>query len=144
MLAPPDVWEGPVPAEDLDTAPYWDALRAHRLSILRCRSCELWIHYPVAGCPRCHGSDVAFEPVSGRGEVYTYSVVHREFGNHFGVPWVVAFVELVEQPALRVATNIVGCAPEDVHIGMPVRVTYRDYENGFTFAFFEPAEASAA
>ncbi|MBV9661709.1 MAG: OB-fold domain-containing protein [Acidimicrobiales bacterium] len=138
LLEAPTSWQGPVPAMDPLTEPYWDSLRQHRLALLRCRQCGYWLHYPVPACRKCLSDDVEYQPVSGKGSIYTFSVVHREFGIHFPIPWVAAFVELVEQDGLRLPTNIVGCAPDEVSIGMPVQVTYRDYEDGLTLALFEP------
>jgi len=78
--------------------------------------------------PRCAGcgSDIiAFEPVSGRGTVETFTVVHRSFLPGFGdEPYVLAWIALPEQPGLRVFGNITGCAPEVVRIGMPVTLWF--------------------
>jgi uncharacterized OB-fold protein len=139
LLAPAPQWRGPVPADQLDYSPFWAQLRQHRLSIQRCGECRTWIHYPSAACPSCLGSTLAFEPVSGDGHVYTFTIVHREFGLHLPVPWVAAIVELVEQPGLRLASNIVNCTPKAISIGMPVRVVYVDYDPDLTLAYFEPA-----
>jgi uncharacterized OB-fold protein len=42
----------------------------------------------------------------------------------FEPPYVIAIVELEDDPTVRLTTNIVGCAIEDVRIGMPVEVTF--------------------
>ena len=142
--APLPQWLGPVPAPQQDYAPFWARLREHQLSIQRCQVCGRWIHYPCGACPECSGSALEFEPVSGDGHLYTYTVVHREFGLNLSIPWVAAFVDLVEQPGLRVATNIVNCAPDELEIGMPVHVVYADYANDVTLAYFEPTLTGGA
>src|SRR5262249_50006574 len=111
QLATLPEWLGPVPADQADYAPFWAALRDHRLAIQRCDSCQHWIHYPSAARPSCLSSDLSFEPVSGEARLYTFTVVHREFGLNLPIPWIAAFVELAEQPGLRLATNIVNCEP---------------------------------
>ena len=68
--------------------------------------------------------DVGPRAVSGRGSVASFTVNHQRWVSDLPVPHVVAIVELAEQPGLRLLSNIVGGAPDDVHIGMPVRVTF--------------------
>jgi uncharacterized OB-fold protein len=136
--ATPPEWLGPVPADQVDYAPFWARLRDHCLSIQRCDACGHWIHYPSAMCPSCLASALSFQPVSGEAHVYTFTIVHREFGLHVPIPWIAAIVELVEQPGLRLATNIVNCDPPKLEIGMPVRVIYADYRGDVTLAYFEP------
>lgn len=136
VVLAPDSWRGPVPADEEWTKPYWEALRRHELSIQRCRQCRTWHHPPVAACPACGYDELAFEPVGGTGTLYSVTVCHREFGAQLGVPWIGAHVQLDEGP--RVATNIVNCRPDEVAIGLPVRVRYHDYDDiDLTLAFFE-------
>ena len=47
-----------------------------RRSIQRCQACGNWIHYPKPRCPACWSADVRYEPVSGKGTVYTFCVMH--------------------------------------------------------------------
>src|SRR3989449_8457980 len=54
------------------------------------------------------------------------------------VPYAIGLVELIEQADLRLTTNIVGCAPDAVTIGMPVRVTFRDVSDEIALPLFEP------
>jgi uncharacterized OB-fold protein len=144
LLTLPNEWQGPVPAYQLEYAPFWEGVRQHRLSIQRCSDCRRWIHLPAASCPSCSGDDLVFEPVSGEGEVYSYTVVQREFGLHLPLPWVAAIVQLDEDPAIHLSTNIVNCTPETISIGAPVRVVYKDYSDWLTLAYFEPIAGSAA
>jgi uncharacterized protein len=137
LLSAPTQWRGPVPVEEPETAGYWQALREHRLSIQRCETCDLWIHYPLPECPSCAGP-IAYVAASGSGTIYSYTVVNREFGLQFEVPYISAYVDLDE--GVRLATAIVGCEIDDIEIGTPVHVTYRDYpEQDLTLAFFSPA-----
>ena len=124
---------------DIDSAPFWDGLRHHRLSILRCRECRTFVHPPQASCPKCLSLDLTAEAVSGRGTVYSFTVVNREFAPGVKPPYVAALVDLAEQDGLRLVTNLVNVTIDDVRIGMPVRVIFVDLEDGdATLAFFEP------
>jgi len=130
---------------DIDSAPFWDGLRRHELVILRCGDSRTFVHPPQASCPRCLSLDVAPEPVSGRGTVYSFTVANREFAPGIKPPYVVGLVDLEEQESLRVVTNLVNVTIGDVRIGMPVRVLFCDLEldgEDATLALFEPAELS--
>jgi uncharacterized OB-fold protein len=62
--------------------------------------------------------------VSGRGTVFTYTVNFQPFNPDVPVPYVIAIVQLDEQPDLRIASNIVDCEPDSVYIGLPVEVRF--------------------
>ena len=112
-----------------DDAPFWEAAAEDRLVLPRCRSCGVFIWYPRSFCPECHTTDVEWVEASGRGTVYSFTVVQRGAGPWTPhAPYVVAYVELDEGP--RVMTNVVGTDPDAVHIGD--RVT----------AVFEPADST--
>lgn len=108
-----------------DTSAYWSACRRGELVVQRCTACGTRVHLPAADCPRC-GGELAFEPVSGEGVVHTFTVVHRSFVPEFAgrEPYVLAWVDLPE--GVRAFGQVVRCPPEDVRIGMPVRVTFVD------------------
>jgi uncharacterized OB-fold protein len=67
--------------------------------------------------------------VSGRGTVFSYTVNHQPFNAAVPVPYVIAIVRLDEQDDLRIATNIVGCEPDSVRVGMPVQVCFECHDN---------------
>jgi uncharacterized protein len=141
VIRAPEKWNGPVPVADDWTGPYWEALRRHELSIQRCVACRRWQHPPVLVCAACGSDQLEFEPVGGRGSLYSVTVCFREFGLQFGVPWIAAYVQLEEGP--RLATNVVNSTPGEVAIGQPVSVVYQDYDDlDLTLAFFEPTGAS--
>ena len=95
------------------------------------------MHPPAPVCPRCLGRALEVAASAGRGVVATYTVNHQPWLPGFPPPYVVAIVELEDQPGLRVTTNLVGCAPEDVRIGLEVRVTFVE-QGGTWIPLFEP------
>lgn len=108
---------------------FWRGGAEGELRFLRCRACGTWIHPPSPVCPSCRGRDVAPEAASGRAVVHTYTVNEQPWIPTMDPPYVVAIVELPEQAGLRLTTNIVGCDPDEVAIGMPVRVTFDRYDD---------------
>lgn len=114
----------PLPRPSALTAPYWEACRRGELVVQHCRRCGRRVHLPEPSCPSCGGTGLPYEPVSGRGAVHTFSVVHRAFLPGFTTPYVVAWIDLDE--GARAFGQVVEVAPELVRIGMPVRVCFDD------------------
>src|SRR5689334_9344462 len=106
---------------------FWTSGADGRLRFLRCQDCGYFVHPPTPVCPKCHSKDVAPEAVSGRATVATYTINHQPWMPGLEPPFVVAIVEIEEQPDVRLTTNIVNCAPEDVRSGMPVTVLFEHH-----------------
>ena len=130
----------PLPQPTALTRAFWEGAAAHQLVILRCQQCGFWLHPPRPICRRCLSWEVAPEPTSGRGEVYTYTVTPTPFHPYWAdkVPYVVAVVQLEEQVDLRLITNVVDCPEEDLRVGLPVQVTYVEAAPGLTLPVFRP------
>ena len=62
----------------------------------------------------CHSKNLAAEAVSGDATLATFSVNHQPWMPGPELPYIVAIVEIVEQPSVRLTTNLVNCAPDDV------------------------------
>jgi uncharacterized protein len=129
----------PVPVPDETTAFYWDAARDGRLEIQRCAHCGSWRFPPMIACPSCQSEELVPTPVSGRGRIYSFTVVRQAFDLAYAaeVPYVVALVELEEDPGLRILTNIVGAGPSEITVGMPVEVAFED-RDGAAIPVFQP------
>jgi uncharacterized OB-fold protein len=125
----------PAPLLNDDNRDFWTGGRDGELRIVRCNDCGYYIHPPSPRCPRCFGENVEPSPVSGRGRVYTYTVNQRAWSPGLEVPYVIAIVQLDEQPDLRLMTNIVGCSADEVAIDMPVRVEFREQGEAFVPVF---------
>ncbi len=119
--------------------PFWDATREQRLLLQWCTTCDEPVWFPREVCPGCRGDTLEWRPASGRGEVYACTVEHRPtMPTPFGdAPYVVAIVELAEGP--RLLTNVVGCPPDSVSVGMRVQVTWEELSDGRNLPLFEPA-----
>ena len=117
----------PVPVPDEVSAPFWTAADNGSLVVQRCSTCQDLQYPPDITCQRCHGDDLSFIEVSGRGQVYSFATVDRAFHQAFAdrLPYVVALIELEEDSKVRLFTNIVDTDLESVRVGMPVQVTFR-------------------
>ena len=137
-MAEPRSYKKPLPRVDEESRGYWEALARHELYFQRCRDCGAARFYPRALCPACLSSATEWVRASGRGTVYAFTATHQNQTPGFReeLPYVLAMVELAEGP--RLLTNLVGCAPDDVRIGMPVEVVYEDVTAEITLAKFRP------
>jgi hypothetical protein len=117
---------------------FWRGGAAGELRFLHCAPCDLFVHPPAPRCPRCLSPELAVRAASGRARLHTYTINHQPWIPGFDPPYVVAIVELEEQPALRLTTNLVGCAFDEIRIGMPLRVTFEEREGGIFLPLFEP------
>jgi uncharacterized OB-fold protein len=127
------------PEIDWESRAYWEGAGRGELVLQRCRACQIVQHRPRGFCVSCLSDDIEHFVASGRGEVYTYSIVRQNQTRRFrdALPYVVAYVQLEEGPQLL--TNIVSCDPESVSIGMPVRADFVSTEGGLGVPRFVPA-----
>lgn len=112
----------PVPTEI--SAPFWDGLRAGRLSLQRCNSCGHWIFFPRRHCDKCWSHDVEWREVSGTGTLYTYTLTRIPTLPDFAdeMPQKMAVVELDE--GVRINTTLVGLAEDEIAVGMRVKPVF--------------------
>jgi uncharacterized OB-fold protein len=135
-----------LPRLDALNEAFWQGGREGELRFHRCSACGLRLHPPVPICPECGTSGTAAEAVSGRATVVTFTTNHQNWMPGPDLPYVVAIVEIEEDPRIRLTTNIVSCEPAEVYIGMPVEVVfeYHAHEDGdIWLPLFRPLEEVA-
>jgi uncharacterized protein len=134
----------PLPAVSPLTRFFWDATNRHELAILQCQACGHFVHYPRPICNRCLGERLAPQRVSGDATLYSFTWAVQAFHPYFvdRLPYCLAVVELVEQPGLRLTTNIVECSPDEVTIGMELSVTFDEVVAGLTLPMFRPVAST--
>lgn len=126
-----------------ETRGYWEGAARGELVLQRCGQCATVQHKPRGVCATCLSGDIEHFVASGRGIVYTFTVTHQNQAPPFAAacPYVMAYVRTAEGPAIL--THIVGCEPDDVHIGMDVVADFQvqDRDDGESFATvrFRPA-----
>ncbi len=131
-----------LPTIEPESAPFWDAAKEGRLLIQRCESCGAAQHYPRPFCAVCWSDQVRWEEASGRGTLYTYSIVYMNDLAPFNerLPYVAAAVDLEEGP--RIMTNIVGADPGDLEVGMAVVVDFEQLNEDVSAPVFRPVRSS--
>jgi uncharacterized OB-fold protein len=111
---------------------FFDEARHGRFLIPVCTACDRAHWYPRIICPFCASDKVEWREASGKGMIYTFSVMRR-----VKEPYIIAHVTLAEGPTML--TNIVGCNTDDVRIGQAVTVVFQDTDNGPPVPMFKPA-----
>ena len=121
---------------------FWTGGEFGELRLLRCQDCGYYLHPPAGFCPKDRSQNLAVEAVSGRATVASFTVNHQRWVPDLDVPYVIGLVSLPEQPALRLTTNLVNCDPDEVHIGMQVRVLFEhrvdEMQGDLWIPLFEP------
>jgi uncharacterized protein len=139
-----DTVSPPAPPDDPLTSFFWEAARHGELHIQRCRSCGTYIHMPRPICRNCQSFDLAGEKVSGRATLYSWTQTFKPFHPYFvdRVPYIIATVTLVEQPALQLMTNLVGIdqtrIDDEARMGMDLEVDFQDLGGGIIIPVFKP------
>jgi len=122
----------PVPVPDELSRPFWEAAKERRLAIQRCGSCGYYNHPPRLFCDTCLGQELPFEAVSGRGAVYTFTVMHQRDVSGFeeDAPFINIVVQLTEQAKLLMVSNLPISQRAKVSIGAPVEVYFEGRGDG--------------
>jgi len=119
------------PMETAESKAFFDAARDGKFMVPVCAACGKAHWYPRAICPFCASDRVEWREASGNGTIYTFSVMRR-----VKEPYAIAHVTLAEGPTML--TNVVDCDFDTLAIGAPVRVTFRETENGPPVPMFKP------
>jgi len=122
----------PVPVPDELTLPYWEASNRDELAIQRCARCRTYQHPALSVCFSCGADELAYERVSGRGTIYANTITYDARTPAFTArqPYAIVWVELVEQPRLRILANMPDTPLEDVRIGASVAVYFEELAPG--------------
>jgi uncharacterized OB-fold protein len=128
----------PVPEVTEDLRPFFAAARQAELVVQRCRGCGQLRFPPRHICSGCLARDSEWVPVSGRGEIFSYNVMHQVYHPAFAseVPYPVVIVALEE--GARMLSNLIDCPPEKVAIGLLVEVTFERVSDQVTLPKFRP------
>lgn len=126
---------GPVPhASSPVSSPFWQGCQTGELRYQRCADCGQSNFPPTEHCRECLSHELRWEQSGGVGEVYSWTVVHRPVTAEFAPPYAPAIVTLDE--GYQMLTNIVGVAPNELAVGMRVRVQFHAVGADVTLPYF--------
>lgn len=107
---------------------FWEKARQGVLWLQHCQNCTRYVFYPRERCPYCLEESLQWQAVSGRGRVYTYTVVRTSALPEWDrkVPYIYAVIETEE--GIKMAGNIVQCNWEELRIGLPVKMAAEEQQ----------------
>jgi uncharacterized protein len=115
-----------------ETQPFWDAAAEGRFIVRKCTACGRTHWYPRAICPFCFSDKTQWQAASGKGRIYSYSVMRRA-----PEPYAIAYVTLEEGPTML--TNIVNCDFDSLKVGQNVMLVFKPSEDRPPVPMFTPA-----
>jgi uncharacterized OB-fold protein len=135
-------YKKPLPAPDHDTITFWEGCKRHELLLQKCDTCSSYRYPPRSICPECFSVESTWDKVSGKGEVYTYTVARIPLNPAWeqDIPYTIGIILLDE--GVKMVSNIVDCKPEDITIGMKVEVVFDDVTEKFSLPKFKPVHQS--
>jgi uncharacterized OB-fold protein len=136
-------FQPPLPELTDDVRPFWTGGEHGQLLIDHCNQCGQFFHPPAPICPHCLSLDVAPAPVSGRAKVAAFTVNYQAWMPDIPVPYLVAIVEIDDQPDVRLMTRLVECEIDAPYIDMPVEVVF-DHVEDVWLPLFRPLAGSEA
>jgi uncharacterized OB-fold protein len=122
-----------------DNGWWWEGVARGELLIQKCEGCGALRHPPRAMCGECQSIEWTSIRPRGAGTVYSYTVLHHPKFPGYEYPLVCAVIELEE--GTRLVSNLVGCAPADVRIGMAVQLSFERVDDDTTLPFFRPVRS---
>lgn len=132
-----------LPNVDADSRPYWESAKAHAVKMQKCSRCEEFRFYPSPACHFCGSLEFEWAPISGKGAVYSFTILERAKGNSFAdlVPVAIVMVSLDEGPVIL--SNLIEYEPDELSIGMRVTMDYEDVTDEITLPMFRPDRSVA-
>lgn len=131
-------WPIPDPIDPIN-AEFWYVQQDGVLRFQRCTGCGQFRHLPRYMCCECGSTAYEWSPVSGKGELYSWTVTHQVFHPSFDVPFIAAVVEFPE--GVRMMSQLVDIEPKQLHLGMAVEVEFRILSEGFQTPVYRRLES---
>lgn len=113
------------PSVEPDDEYFWTGVAERRLLLQACADCGTLRHPPLPMCGVCHSVAWTTREAAGTGTVYSW-ICSRHPGAPTDAGRIVVLVELAE--GVRFVGNLVDVPVDEIETGMPVAVTFRDYD----------------
>ncbi|MFB9263534.1 Zn-ribbon domain-containing OB-fold protein [Bradyrhizobium erythrophlei] len=134
-----EAYSKPLPQPSALSLPFWEGAKHSEIRVQKCRACGHMEHPPRPLCTACWSPDLEWVSCGLDGEVYSYTVCHwatmKEYKND--TPYIIAIVQL--SGGVRLTTNIVGCDPDRISVGLKVKAVFEKVADQFTLIKFRPA-----
>ncbi len=128
----------PLPFVTDESRPFWDGCREGKLLLQYCDACQRHQFYPRLYCMRCGSQEVRWVKASGRGTIYSYTIIRQNRVPNFvnDVPYNVAIIQLEEGP--RMMSNVIAIDPAELRVDLPVQVVFDPVSDTISLPRFRP------
>ena len=130
----------PLPLPTLDNVEFYDAAKREELRFQRCTECDTWRHYPRPACPQCLSRDFTWDLASGRGRVYTWTIVHPPTLPAFEADLPYNVVDVLLDEGIHFQSQILDCEPGDIHADLEVHAVFVAVSDDITLVKFRRVE----
>ncbi|MBP8926492.1 MAG: Zn-ribbon domain-containing OB-fold protein [Pseudomonadales bacterium] len=132
-------YDKPVPSTDGMTKEFYSFCRSGELRFQKCSGCGKWRHVPRLMCAQCGSWEWEWARSSGKGKLFTWTVVERPMHPGFvdDIPYAPAMIELEE--GVRMISWVIDCPPDQLLRGMPVEVVFQQIDEELTLPKFRRA-----
>ena len=126
----------PLPVPTADNAPFYEAARRGELRLQRCTGCGRFRHYPRPTCPACLSREHTWERASGRGTVWTWTIVRGPTLPAFEPKLPYNVVDVLLDEGVHFVSEVLDCAPGEIRAGMPVEAIFVPASDELTLVKF--------
>lgn len=121
-------------------ARFWDSLKKHKLTTVKCNKCNRILWPPRVVCSECHSDQLEWIELKGKGKLYTFTEVRRGIpaGYEQYAPYIFSMVELEEGP--RVFAWVLDSKLDDLEIDMEVEAAFKEITPDVTLLVFRPID----
>jgi uncharacterized OB-fold protein len=126
----------PLPRSTGLSEPYWEAARRHQLVFQHCPACGAMPRRPAATCIVCGSEALEWARSSGRGTLYSWTVVWRPQHPSFRTPYAPAVMAMAEGWWLM--TAVIDCRPEELTDGLALEVVFHDVGEDIWLPYARP------
>ena len=126
----------PVPQPTRDTLPFYLAAQQSELRFQRCSACGTFRHYPRPMCPRCLSREYDWERSTGRGRVYTWTIVRGPTLPAFEAKLPYNVVDVLMEEGVHFISEVLDCPPEEIYAGMEVEAVFVPLTDDITLVKF--------
>ncbi len=132
----------PLPQPGPDNAPFYEAAERGELRFQQCTACGAFRHYPRPACPKCLSREYTWELSSGRGTVFTWTIVRGPTLPAFEHKLPYNVVDVLMDEGVHFVSEVLDCLPEEISPGMPVQATFVPVSNEITLVKFRRVESA--
>ena len=128
----------PVPRPTQTTKFFWDSAKQGKLALQYDPTSKQYQFWPRSISVKTGKRNLEGRTVSGKGTIYSYTTTYVPTpGFEDKVPYAIGLIELDE--GVRIIGNLINVDPENVQIGMKVKVAFEKLTDDIDYFCFEPA-----